>query len=534
MNTWTLIQLIFVLLLPGLVKSDDVTCFTYNYDEYLQCYWNSTKDESTSNVTVTWSLIFGHLVSSSFDCPILTQSFCRWDMTLGDLDPHCVIDVCVSLFNTCQEVRCQETVKLPPVEDIAVTNTTPSCVSLQWFHGQEYLRILYPKLYHVVFIPLSGGNQQEFERSWTISETKLDACGLIPYTKYLIKIAALPLEGGIWSDNRSVTVTTTKAAPGLPPIVKSNSFTVFPRGRDEYRDIMIFWQDIRKQRIYGSHLQYLVSICPLVKSRKLKNCTMETELSSVRFKVPAQQEVTARIWSQNEIGISRDFAVIKIPTEDQLLPPPAVVVSTNETSTVLYWKAAHPHEHNRFTVYWCHDDYKYLHLLQGLQNTTITRNHDRVSFLKYGVSVVHNKKTSGIKWATCVIRNNKFPRPPEVTLTLLKQTHINIIWRMPRCNMHLLSKFGAKFVLTICNTPNCTTKKMVKMAADVTSYIYTIIQEDTFCAKIEVDIGGKSQTNDIQCLELKNTFHLHIAAISVVVVLCLLPLAALLGKTIIK
>ncbi|XP_062606048.1 uncharacterized protein LOC134267853 [Saccostrea cucullata] len=294
---------------------------------------------------------------------------------------------------------------------------------------------------------------------------------------------------------------------------------------------MIFWQDIQKQRIYGSHLKYIVSICPLVNTQ---NCTMETERSYVRFIAPAQQEVTARIWSQNEIGMSRDFAFIRIPTEDKLLPPPEVVVSTNGTSTVLYWKATHSHKDNKFTIYWCHGDYKNLHLLQGVQNTSLTRNHDRLSYFKYGVSVVHNETTSGIKWATCVIRNNKFSRPPEVSLVLLKHTHINIVWRMPRCNMYLLSELIDKFVLTICDDPNCTGMEMVKVAADVTSYMYTINQKNNFCAKVEVKFGGNSQTSDIECLRLENTFHFYLAAIPVVivVVLCLLILAALLGKTI--
>lgn len=46
--------------------------------------------------------------------------------------------------------------------------------------------------------------------TWTVNSTRFAVCGLLPYTKYLIKVAAIPQEGGIWSESRSITATTDK------------------------------------------------------------------------------------------------------------------------------------------------------------------------------------------------------------------------------------------------------------------------------------------------------------------------------------
>lgn len=54
------------------------------------------------------SLISGSLMSSWLDCPEQSQNSCRWDIERGDLDPNCVIRLCVSLFNSCYEVHCQQ------------------------------------------------------------------------------------------------------------------------------------------------------------------------------------------------------------------------------------------------------------------------------------------------------------------------------------------------------------------------------------------------------------------------------------------
>lgn len=54
------------------------------------------------------SLISGSLMSSWLDCPVQSQNSCRWDIERGDLDPNCVIRLCVSLFNSCYEVHCQQ------------------------------------------------------------------------------------------------------------------------------------------------------------------------------------------------------------------------------------------------------------------------------------------------------------------------------------------------------------------------------------------------------------------------------------------
>lgn len=76
-------------------------------------------------------------------------------------------------------------------------------------------------------------------------------------------------------------------------------------------------QEIQKQRIYGSHLRYVVSLCPYNASQEPRDCTEETVFNFARFQIPAQQEITTRIWSKNEIGTSRDFALIRIPSEDE-------------------------------------------------------------------------------------------------------------------------------------------------------------------------------------------------------------------------
>ena len=58
-------------------------------------------------------------------------------------------------------------------------------------------------------IPISFQPQESL--LWMVNNTRLDACGLVPYTKYLIQIAAKPWEGGLWSEVRSLNITTHKA-----------------------------------------------------------------------------------------------------------------------------------------------------------------------------------------------------------------------------------------------------------------------------------------------------------------------------------
>lgn len=261
------------------------------------------------------------MVSSWLDCPVQSQNSCRWDIERADLDPNCAISLCVSLFNRCYEVHCQEKVKPAPVQNVSVVRTTPSCLTLQWSRVRGFpWSVLYPQLYQVTCLPISGEEQHQHQAdnsTWTVNITRFAVCGLLPYTKYLIKVAAIPQEGGIWSESRSITVTTDKTAPGLPPYVHINSFTRISQGNGAYSDLMIFWKEIQKQRIYGSHLRYVVSLCPYNASQEPRDCTEETVFNFARFQIPAQQEITTRIWSKNEIGTSRDFALIRIPSEDE-------------------------------------------------------------------------------------------------------------------------------------------------------------------------------------------------------------------------
>ncbi|XP_048762785.2 uncharacterized protein LOC125671262 isoform X2 [Ostrea edulis] len=532
MVPWKFVQLVLVLLPPrhGFAQSDDVTCYTYNYDKYLQCSWNSTTPANSADVTVKWSLIMGGAMIGRFDCPIPSQNSCTWDMEHGDVDPYCVIGVCVSLFNTCQEIH----FKPAPVSNITTTNVTSTCVIFEWSQNRDHPKIHYPQQYHVMFLPLSDDDQEFSEDTFSriVNDSKLDVCGLVPYTKYLIKITTIPLDGGIWSEAQTVTLKTKKAAPGLAPRTIGNLFSRIPHGNGEFSDVMLFWQELSKQRIYGSHLQYLVSICPLGKTQERRNCTEETESNSVWFQVPAQQEVTARIWSRNEIGISQNFAVIKIPSEDELIPFPDVMVVVSDTYTEMHWDVD-PRQGFNVTVFWSHRDYKNLQWLEGVQNSTLKISHDHGIFYQYGVSVQRNNETSGIKWAECIFRKHELPTSPAVTLSHTKENQLMMTWNVPLCNMRLLSVAVNQYRLSVCSTSDCASKRILKIAPDVTSYIYLMNNEEPVCVQIEVvTVWGKSQMSDINCFRRERTSHLHLPAVSIVGVCVFIFIVIVLVKVI--
>lgn len=53
-------------------------------------------------------------------------------------------------------------------------------------------------------------SQPSDNSTWIVNSTRFEVCDLLPYTKYLIKVAAIPQEGGIWSESRSITASTDK------------------------------------------------------------------------------------------------------------------------------------------------------------------------------------------------------------------------------------------------------------------------------------------------------------------------------------
>lgn len=505
MTSWKCLQLLLVFLRAGTVTCEAVNCYTYNYEDFLFCSWNSsTADSGTTDVTVKWSLISGSLMSSWLDCPVQSQNSCRWDIERGDLDPNCVIRLCVSLFNNCYEVHCQQKVKPAPVQNVSLVGTTPSCVTLQWSYGRGYLwSVLYPQLYQITCLAISSEGQQHpsDNSTWIVNSTRFEVCGLLPYTKYLIKVAAIPQEGGIWSESRSITASTDKTVPGLPPYVHINSFTIISRGNGAYSGLMIFWREIQKQRIYGSHLRYVVSVCPYNTSQEPRDCTEETVFNFARFQIPAQQEITTRIWSKNEIGTSRDFALIRIPSKDELLQSPDILVVVSGSLTTVFLDIAQQKD-VRFTVFWCQkEDFRNLRWLDNLRNTTITINHSHSVSLKYGVSVNRGERTSGIKWADCIFQNGELPGLLEMTLTHTEEDHLEVTWRIPSCNMRLVSAVVDHYALSFCSTSDCMTKRNFNISPEVTSYSYHLSNEDTLCAEINVLTlaGEKLQNGRIQC-----------------------------------
>ncbi|XP_022313952.2 uncharacterized protein LOC111118673 isoform X1 [Crassostrea virginica] len=525
---WICIQLVFTFLQSWLVSCEEIVCYTYNFEEYLQCLWNTTSLESSTDVTIKWSLVSGPWVSDWLDCPIRSQNSCRWDMEQGDVDPYCVIRVNVSLFDSYHVVKCQDKVKPAPVENVVVSKVNASCLVLQWSLKKEYFSILYPQLYRVTCLPLHGyGHDSESPQEsllWMVNNTRLDACGLVPYTKYLIQIAAKPSEGGLWSEARSLNITTHKAVPGSAPMIKSDFFSRSLQKNGAYSNVLIIWQEIQNQRIYGSHLLYLASICPHNSSQESRDCAEETEFNFAQFQVPAQQEVTARIWSKNEIGLSREFAVIRVPPEDELLKIPDVVVVVNSTHGVLFLDVTDDQKDVQFSVYWCKKDFKNLHWMDNVIKTSIEIAHSGNIYLKYGVAVNHNGRTSGIVWADCVIQNHELSSSLDVTLTSTEQNYLMVKWSIPVCNMHLLSAVVDHYILYICSSPDCTARKTLNLKPDVTSYVEKITNDRGNCALVKIITisGEESQAGHVQCLAVEHGSKLYLIAIIAVIVAILI------------
>uniref|UniRef100_K1S0G1 Uncharacterized protein n=1 Tax=Magallana gigas TaxID=29159 RepID=K1S0G1_MAGGI len=335
------------------LAGEAVNCYTYNYEDFLFCSWNSSTADS---------------------------------------------------------------VKPAPVQNVSLVGTTPYCVTLQWSCGRGYLwSVLYPQLYQITCLAISPEGQQHpsDNSTWIVNSTRFEVCGLLPYTKYLIKVAAIPQEGGIWSE-----------IPGLPPYVHINSFTTISRGNGAYSGLMIFWREIQKQRIYGSHLRYVVSVCPYNTSQEPRDCTEETVFNFARFQIPAQQEITTRIWSKNEIGTSRDFALIRIPSKDELLQSPDILVVVSGSLTTVFLDIAQQKD-VRFTKF-C-----------------------KINHCLWMESLV-----------TPVMSSSELPGLLEMTLTHTEEDHLEVTWRIPSCNMRLVSAVVDHYVLSFCSTSDCMSENI--------------------------------------------------------------------------
>ncbi|XP_077981020.1 receptor-type tyrosine-protein phosphatase delta-like isoform X2 [Glandiceps talaboti] len=318
------------------------TCTARN-KRIMWCTWDEVDSYLTTEYVFTYKLSYENVWKNCPDDTTKGPNSCYFNSKSHYGGPHNMRVTATNSLGDAKQIKNFypdiESIPDPP-ESVQVITRSAYSVKLEWKPPSQW------RLPDIYFLKYKLQYYSEWETgNW--SEEKpvgtqvfFNLNGLEPYTRYYVRIAAFPENGGHWSSWSSVASGYTAEAD---PVGRVKFSYIDPQSHDDLRDVTIAWEPLSRRDANGNITAYTVSVKDSNGSQNifLTNTSMTTytikDLQRYRT-----YEVGVR--ANNSVGISPLSSILIL--DEKTAPSPPILTDVNATSdsTIsVSWRApVHP------------------------------------------------------------------------------------------------------------------------------------------------------------------------------------------------
>lgn len=419
----------------------DFQCTSYNKDN-LTCNWTAPENFVQTNYSLAYyDRPYNASGAEPFYCPKIEgkrrgnvmEKSCTWSVSTYPIYRQSVRDYYFSLnmsnilghrvmpsvyFNHFENVR-----PAPPEKFVVLSTTWNSInisfqvpTTLQFFENGLIYQVLYQCVYGEKKWVIDGNHsipKGHREVYYTLANLKY-AHAYYDLRVQLGPAKANPLRHDLWSDYAKLTNITASKIPDGPPRTNIGSFEHLSYSNDSKRNIKIYWSEISDEYQNGKDFQYVVV--------KVEDTHVDKRSTTENFMVfnnlSPDKSYLFKIWAQNDIGLSRDYSIIRVPKQSDCPHRPTGFIK-EELEGGLYnlmWKRPDVEDQiiRNYTLFWCLE--KNSNPCNGNFNWTVVPG-DLTTYkqkvlsnrtLQFAISTNTDLGSSGMLWAACSNLPNQY------------------------------------------------------------------------------------------------------------------------------
>ncbi|XP_053395130.1 interleukin-6 receptor subunit beta-like isoform X2 [Mercenaria mercenaria] len=449
-----------VLVYPLPEKIQDFKCIMLNYLS-MRCTWNYGKDYygegNMPDVIFQWKI--PSFSRSWTNCSHLNimDGYCYWKRTTGYYITNKNITVRITLKQKCDinvssefNIDTSRIVQPNPLSSISSKVVNSTCIQLLWNTADSEPQ--HPKE-HRVIVSAKGVNVQTI-RFVTTRYTErhphnLTICNLHPYTEHTFSVSIKPvgLYSGFYSDPRDIVSRTYSDVPSASPEVTDGGYYSYKRdcyGNGKKRRVCIFWKSIKNEHKNGPMEGILGQFTAIHK--KGQNVREEWAEDSTYgcSTLLCSTSYNFTIKARNVNGTSESSSTLTIPTFASAIKSPQFIVeSGNRSDVYISWDHRGKSNVKKFIVAWCRnrngacwkDHQVFWSSFPSDAKDAVLQINSPHYFL-YGVSVLTDHSSSGVKWQDCVYLKDGTPdqKPQNVFVSAgFEDNTLVVLWDKLPC-----------------------------------------------------------------------------------------------------
>ncbi|XP_025262326.1 cytokine receptor-like isoform X1 [Camponotus floridanus] len=258
------------------------------------------------------------------------------------------------------------------------------------------------------------------------------------YDAYVYLRSSKAVGEDMYSEPAAIIFSTLPTLPSFPPQTDIGSFEIVEN--NGIRDVYLYWQMIQEYHENGNKFKYWINHME-ENDHKIVLEPNEMTKTYAKFNGLSFNKYRFKIVSQNEIGISKNYTEIIVPSQDKMPREPIefTKMAFEKGLYELSWVPPIRHETiTNYTIFWCDSKrdrpYQctgYLNWTHVSMNTTVYNitvpNPNKI--YQFAISANANEGSSGMVWSSCtVIRSKELGRMKFIWINRFGLDFIEVAW----------------------------------------------------------------------------------------------------------
>lgn len=297
--------------------------------------------------------------------------------------------------------------------------------------------------------PFVESNKHEREQNNRISHALTN----LPYAntwydcRVALKVRDAEDTAEMWSNYSTHVFKTESRIPDRPPRTDIGSFSFTDSGH-----VFIYWKELQKSENNGPNFKYVIvgaNNTHLISTRTL------TKLEQIDANVMRESH-DFHIYSQNDVGKSRNHSVVRVPAIQERCEPPTLIKKIrldNETYNIS-WVAPVNDESaiTSYTVFWCEPnnesptDCKGSIDFESVTNTVLSYRLRTKNSMNFAIAANAATSSSGMVWAMCtVLPGNEINKLTSIITVRVQSTSIEFKWSLACVDRTILTGYVLEY-----------------------------------------------------------------------------------------
>ncbi|CAI9731578.1 cytokine receptor isoform X1 [Octopus vulgaris] len=478
------------------IPKDSIKCIVFDW-RILNCSWSlGQRYNYMDNVGVDfcWSYTLAK------KCTSLQKSLTWMNLSRDEIDLTISLGLDFTVHYTYKETKYQQRTHIrlnaskptqpSPVKNVHL-NVNDTCVRMEWKH-----RYVYKLRFHIFLKEVNSKKLLNF----SVEGRRFYFCKLNPFTKYELKIYALPKQNGIYSEPYVETFISHKSVPVHSPRITNGSFK---RDISDVNSVTVFWKNLMRREFGDENVEYLIQNKNSNLTAFQNNLLLELSLNKTSCE-------NIRIWAKNSVGYSKPPSSIRICDKSKVPDYPRNIEAIVLNSTTVWIKWESPKDNHtrvtRYTVYRCDKENHFRNCTWSYVNgnetsKNLSMNTD-VNSYSFAVSAENDEGSSGLIWSPCLFILKKPENPVEFRVNAKDGT---LIVEWDHYNCYIEKAYLTNYVVSYCvsfNKTNCKDKIQKRyISKKQKKYVIDNLPKDKYLVwvKSSTSIGdGPVMTREIQ------------------------------------